>query len=162
MTARRVLEAGLFVTILLLPLKGVPPLGVAGRVGLVAACVAGVFLYFRDRPKPAGLLAEAAFVVFVALSAASVLVSVDPGSSLRWASKVLLRQLVLFLLVAGLARERGLARPVTIALGLSGLLLALESAALWMVESRNVFGGLTGPGMDYNTCLLYTSPSPRD
>lgn len=159
MIASRVLDAGLFAAVLLVPIAHLSPFAIPGRIALVSAAVAGIVLALREGRRPVGLLVEGAFLLFVALSAASVLSSVDVITSGRAASKVLLRQLVLFLLVAGFARESGSRRSIVVALGLSGLLLAFDAALLYAADTRSVFGGLTGPGLDYNTlCMLLLPP----
>lgn len=159
MSLRRLLDAALFAAVLLVPFLHVAPFAVPGRVALVAAGAAGLVLALREGRRGVGTVAEGAFLLFVALSAASVLVSVDVVASGRAASKLLLRQLVLFLLVAGFAREATTRRSVATALGLSGLLLAGETAVLHVAGIRNVFGGLTGDGLDYNTlCMLLLPP----
>ncbi len=159
MIAARVFGVGLFAAVVLIPLAHLSLFAIPGRVALVAAGVAGLVLAVRERRRPVGTVVEAAFLLFVVLSAASVLVSVDVVASGRAASKVLLRQLVLFLLVAGLAREGERRRSVAAALGLSGLLLAFDAALLWAGETRNVFGGLTGRGLDYNTLCMLLLPA---
>jgi O-antigen ligase len=158
-TVSRVLDAGLFTAVLLVPFAHLSPFAIPGRVALVAAGVAGLVLAFREARRPVGSLVEGAFLLFVALSAASVLVSVDLDASGRAASKVLLRQLVLFLLVAGFAREAERRRSVAAALGLSGLFLAFDTTLLFAGGTRNVFGGLTGRGLDYNTLCMLLLPA---
>ncbi len=154
-------EGAFLAYVVLLPLVQVPPFPVVTRVLLVASAIATLVLAWQRRSRPpfgpiAGWLSA-----FVVLSALSVLTSFDVLRSGQAASKFLLRQLVVFWIASTLLMDLARRRRFVRALVLSGIVLVGACAWLYAGGGPSVFGGLQGPGLDYNSvCMLLVPMVP--
>ncbi len=153
-------EWGLLAYLVLLPLSHTAPWPVPSRAilivaalsGLVTAAVRGAIRF--PRSWIVGL-----FMVLVAIGSVSVLASVDVVASGAAASKVLLRSLVVFLIVACAPPDPARWRRLGLALATSGLTLSVVSLGLAAGGVRNPWGGLVGPLFDYNSLCMFLIPT---
>jgi O-antigen ligase len=153
-----VAEGGFLAYIALLPLVQVQPLPVVTRVLLVASALACTLGVLRGRLRPALGPIAGWLSAFVVLSSISVLASYDVVRSGTFASKYLLRQLVVFWIAACLLTERARRRRFAMALVVAGLSLSAFSLGLFVRGVPSVFGGLQGPGLDYNSVCMFLIP----
>jgi O-antigen ligase len=153
-------EWGLIAYIVLLPLSHVSPWQIPTRILLIAAASGGLVAVFErgeisfPRSWIVGL-----FMLYAAISALSALVSTDVTASGAAVSKVLLRSLVVFLLVACAPREPARWRRLGLALATSALALSVVSLGLAAADVRNPWGGLVGPLFDYNSLCMFLIPT---
>jgi len=152
---RLLVDVGFLVYVALLPfehLAGVRPIL---RVALVAACAAGLFLF--DRRPVSGI--EALFALFLLGSSLSIPFAESAGDSLHEASRALTRQAAAFLLASRLFSRGDRRDALARTLAASSLLLTAVCLALWIAGERNPWGGLTGPGMGYNSVAMLLVPA---
>ena len=153
-------EWGLIAYLVLLPLSHTSPWQIPTRILLIAAAIGGLVAAFErgvilfPRSWIVGL-----FMLYAAISALSALVSTDVTASGAAASKVLLRSLVVFLLVACAPREPTRWRRFGLALATSALALGTVSLGLAAAGVRNPWGGLVGPLFDYNSLCMFLIPT---
>jgi O-antigen ligase len=154
--SERVAEWSLLFSVACLPVSYLAPWSYLSRGALAVAAAAGLVVVFRrgeieipDSPITLALM------LFVVVSTASVIWSVDPYLSAEAVSSVLLRVVVVFLLVACAPRDPARLKRLAMALALGGLFLASVCLVLLLGGVRNPWGGVTGPSIGYNpTCML--------
>jgi O-antigen ligase len=153
-------EWGLLAYLVLLPISHEWLWQVPTRFLLVAAACGGLVAVFtRGEIRFPRTWIVGLFMLFVVISSCSVLSSFDLRASGAAASKVLLRCLVVFLLVACAPREPMRWRRLGAALAISALLLSAISFSLAVGGVGNPWGGLVGPGFDYNSLCMFLIPT---
>ena len=149
-------EWGLLFSVAFLPVSYLAPWSYLTRGALAVAAAAGLVVVLRrgeiEIPNsPITLI----LMLFVVVSTASVFWSIDPYESSRAVSKVLLRIVVVFLLIACASREPARLKRLSMALALGGLVLASVCLVSLFGGVRNPWGGITGPSIGYNrVCML--------
>ncbi len=159
--AERVAGGGLCLYVALFPFHHLFPWNVlVSRAGLIVAASAGLAACFLDRRSPVvPSPVTAIFGLFVTVSALSALLGVDPLASSHAVGKSLLRATAVFLLAAGLSRAERWREELATALSLSGVGLAAVGFALFFLGIQNAFGGVTVPGIDYNSICMLLVPA---
>jgi len=154
-----VAEWGLLTSITLLPVSHLAPWSYLARGALAVAAAAGLAVVIRrgeiEIPNSPITLA---LMLFVVVSTASVIWSVDPYEGSQAVSKVLLRIFVVFLLIAGGSREPARLKRLGMALALGGLVLASVCLVYLFGGVRNPWGGITGSTIGYNRVCMYLIP----
>ncbi|MFI5143739.1 MAG: O-antigen ligase family protein [Thermoanaerobaculales bacterium] len=153
-------EWGLLAYLVLLPLSHAAPWPIPTRILLGAAAVGGlVVVLARGEIRLPHIWIVGLVMLLVAITSISVFGSTDIVASGAAASKVLLRSLVVFLLVACAPPELARWRRLGIALATSALTLSVVSFGEAAFGVRNPWGGLVGPLFDYNSLCMFLIPT---
>lgn len=155
-----VAEWGLLFTIAFFPVSQLPPWSYLTRGALAAAAAAGLAVVIRRREIsiPNSPIAKT-LLLFVVISTASAIWSIDPDESSRAVSKVLLRIVIVFLLIACGTREAARLRRLGVAVAVGGLILASVCLVFLVGGVRNPWGGITAPFMVYNWVCMVLLPT---